>query len=100
MGIKSLEPMHFNTLKLLLSILPDELLTGFMDYLSANLQNDLFVNVTSDEIGILNTADGDVYNQSVYESAKNADKKVANVKRESKAYSYKEQKIEMELREE
>lgn len=96
----NLEQMHFNTLHILLSISPEELLTLFMKYLRESLSNNSFVNVTSDEIGIMNTPDGEAYNRSVYASAKAANQKEVNVKRESKAYSYKEQKIEMELREE
>ena len=94
------ELMHFNTLTTLLTILPDELLIIFMNYLRDSLRNESLVNVTSDEIGVLNTPEGEVYNQKVYESAKVGEQKQVNVKRESKAYSYKEQKIEMELREE
>merc|ERR1711973_190029 len=97
---EELEEMHCNSLASLLMFLPEEMLTVFMKHLQDSLANPALCNVTADEMGILNTPEGEAYNQKIFESAKAVDQKQANVKRESKAYSYKEQKIEMELREE
>ena len=60
-----LEEMYCNCLTALLQCLPEELLTVFMKHLQTSLAGPELVNVTQDEMGILNTPEGEAYNQKV-----------------------------------
>jgi len=60
-----------------------------------------FCTVTAEEVVIMNTPEGEIYNTSVLESVKSSEAaKRQNMKKESKVYSYEDQIWEMELREE
>ncbi|XP_047142571.2 stalled ribosome sensor GCN1 isoform X1 [Hydra vulgaris] len=98
LNIEVVEKIHINTLTTLLSISSSLLIPLFMEMIKESLKNPVLKQVSLHEFGILNTPEGEVYDQTIFESAK--EMKQANVKRESKVYSFKEQNIEMELREE
>lgn len=99
---EELHKMHINILKQTVvgKMQASDYLPSFMNKIIEYLSDPALKDISEEEYGILNTKKGEVYDQSVYESAKAAQTKDANVKRESKAYSFKEQKEEMELREE
>ncbi|XP_072271584.1 stalled ribosome sensor GCN1 [Pyxicephalus adspersus] len=64
------------------------------------LQNPAFYQVTREEYAIMQTPEGELYDKSILQSAQQDSLKKGNMKRENKAYSFKEQIIEMELKEE
>nr|XP_009858208.1 eIF-2-alpha kinase activator GCN1 [Ciona intestinalis] len=101
---KLVHPAHHNETSLaalcdVLRIAPDIMMSQVTEYLVTNLSKHDLTQVTKDEVGIMKTKDGALYNMAIIESApKIAQNK--NIKRESKAYSYKEQMMGEELQRE
>eukprot|EP00061_Rhincodon_typus_P012769 g38697.t1 len=63
-------------------------------------ENSDFRQVTNEEYEIMLVPDGELYDKSLIQMAQQETTKKANLKRENKAYSFKEQIIDMELKEE
>ncbi|ERE74489.1 translational activator GCN1-like protein [Cricetulus griseus] len=79
-----------------LSILsPDRVLPQLISTITASVQNPALCLVTREEFAIMQTPAGELFDKSIIQSIKKA-----NMKRENKAYSFKEQIIELELKEE
>ncbi|XP_063969205.1 stalled ribosome sensor GCN1-like [Lytechinus pictus] len=88
-----------NAMKSLAFIAPQHILPPFINQFISCLGNPGFVGITLEEFAMYRTPEGVLYDQSVIE--KNAEKlDKGSMKRENKAYSYKEQLMEIELREE
>lgn len=84
-----------------LSILsPDRVLPQLISTITASVQNPALYLVTREEFSIMQTPAGELFDKSIIQSAQQDSIKKANMKRENKAYSFKEQIIEMELKEE
>uniref|UniRef100_A0A452TVP7 Stalled ribosome sensor GCN1 n=1 Tax=Ursus maritimus TaxID=29073 RepID=A0A452TVP7_URSMA len=84
-----------------LSILsPDRVLPQLISTITASVQNPVLRQVTREEFAIMQTPAGELYDKSIIQSAQQDSIKKANMKRENKAYSFKEQIIELELKEE
>ncbi|XP_003932237.1 stalled ribosome sensor GCN1 isoform X2 [Saimiri boliviensis] len=84
-----------------LSILsPDRVLPQLINTITASVQNPALRLVTREEFAIMQTPAGELYDKSIIQSAQQDSIKKANMKRENKAYSFKEQIIELELKEE
>ncbi|XP_034873016.1 eIF-2-alpha kinase activator GCN1 isoform X1 [Mirounga leonina] len=84
-----------------LSILsPDRVLPQLISTITASVQNPALRQVTREEFAIMQTPAGELYDKSIIQSAQQDSIKKANMKRENKAYSFKEQIIELELKEE
>uniref|UniRef100_A0A8C7AYA9 GCN1 activator of EIF2AK4 n=1 Tax=Neovison vison TaxID=452646 RepID=A0A8C7AYA9_NEOVI len=84
-----------------LSILsPDQVLPQLISTITASVQNPALRQVTREEFAIMQTPAGELYDKSIIQSAQQDSIKKANMKRENKAYSFKEQIIELELKEE
>ncbi|XP_073675995.1 stalled ribosome sensor GCN1 [Garra rufa] len=84
-----------------LSVLsPTKLLPRVMDHVTQRLSNPALGQVTRQEYAIMQTPEGELYDKSIIMSAQQESTKKGNMKRENKAYSYKEQIIELELQEE
>ncbi|XP_055986980.1 stalled ribosome sensor GCN1 [Sorex fumeus] len=84
-----------------LSILsPDRVLPQLISTVTASVQNPALCQVTREEFAIMQTPAGELYDKSIIQSAQQDSIKKANMKRENKAYSFKEQIIELELKEE
>ncbi|XP_012611936.2 stalled ribosome sensor GCN1 [Microcebus murinus] len=84
-----------------LSILsPDRVLPLLISTITATVQNPALRLVTREEFAIMQTPAGELYDKSIIQSAQQDSIKKANMKRENKAYSFKEQIIELELKEE
>ncbi|KAL0979528.1 hypothetical protein UPYG_G00186210 [Umbra pygmaea] len=79
---------------------PIKLLPRVMEKVKKWLSNPALQQVTRQEYAIMLTAEGELYDKSIIQSAQQESSKKANMKRENKAYSYKEQIIELELQEE
>ncbi|XP_053784029.1 stalled ribosome sensor GCN1 [Desmodus rotundus] len=84
-----------------LSILsPDRVLPQLISTITASVQNPALLQVTREEFAIMQTPAGELYDKSIIQGAQQDSIKKANMKRENKAYSFKEQIIELELKEE
>ncbi|XP_014822655.1 PREDICTED: translational activator GCN1 isoform X1 [Poecilia mexicana] len=84
-----------------LSVLsPNKLLPWVMSHIVEGLTQPSLLHVTREEYAIMHTPEGELYDNSIIQSAQKENTKKVNMKRENKAYSYKEQIIELELQEE
>uniref|UniRef100_A0A671S758 EIF-2-alpha kinase activator GCN1-like n=1 Tax=Sinocyclocheilus anshuiensis TaxID=1608454 RepID=A0A671S758_9TELE len=79
---------------------PTRLLPRVMDHVTQRLSNPALRQVTCQEYAIMQTPEGELYDRSIIMSAQQESTKKGNMKRENKAYSFKEQIIELELQEE
>uniref|UniRef100_A0A8C2KM20 GCN1 activator of EIF2AK4 n=1 Tax=Cyprinus carpio TaxID=7962 RepID=A0A8C2KM20_CYPCA len=79
---------------------PTRLLPRVMDHVTQRLSNPALSQVTRQEYAIMQTPEGELYDKSIIMSAQQESTKKGNMKRENKAYSFKEQIIELELQEE
>uniref|UniRef100_A0AAY4DUR2 TOG domain-containing protein n=1 Tax=Denticeps clupeoides TaxID=299321 RepID=A0AAY4DUR2_9TELE len=84
----------------LCALSPGKLLYHVMNHVTQRLSNPALLQVTRLEYAIMNTPEGDLYDRSIIQSAQQESMKKGNLKRENKAYSFKEQIIELELQEE
>ncbi|XP_053850288.1 eIF-2-alpha kinase activator GCN1 isoform X1 [Vidua macroura] len=81
-------------------LLPGRVLPQLISTISASMENPALCQVTREEFAIMKTPEGELYDKSIIQSAQQDSMKKANMKRENKAYSFKEQIIELELKEE
>ncbi|KAM4808080.1 stalled ribosome sensor GCN1 [Rhinophrynus dorsalis] len=79
---------------------PRKVLPQLVGIITESLQNPDLCGVTREEYAIMQTPEGELYDKSIILSAQQDSMKKANMKRENKAYSFKEQIIELELKEE
>ncbi|KAL1494916.1 hypothetical protein ABEB36_010427 [Hypothenemus hampei] len=87
-----------NALTTLLAVNADAILPNLLKKVKGNLEDSRITNVTHDDYFTYLTPEGELYDKSVIPGDEsNAE---MNLKRESKAYSYKEQLEEMQLRRE
>ncbi|OWK60172.1 Translational activator GCN1 [Lonchura striata] len=80
-------------------LLPGRVLPQLISTISASMENPALCQVTREEFAIMKTPEGELYDKSIIQSAQQDSMKKANMKRENKAYSFKEQIIELELKE-
>uniref|UniRef100_A0A670KGB9 GCN1 activator of EIF2AK4 n=1 Tax=Podarcis muralis TaxID=64176 RepID=A0A670KGB9_PODMU len=88
-----------NAVGLLSALSPSQVLPQVISTISAFLENPALCIVTQEEFAIMKTPEGELYDKSILHSAQQDSLKKANMKRENKAYSFKEQIIELELKE-
>nr|XP_043881729.1 eIF-2-alpha kinase activator GCN1 [Solea senegalensis] len=79
---------------------PNKMLPRVISRIIEGLSQTALLQVTREEYAIMLTPEGELYDSSIIQSAQEESTKKANMKRENKAYSYKEQIIELELKEE
>nr|XP_040228816.2 eIF-2-alpha kinase activator GCN1 [Anopheles coluzzii] len=91
--------MYENTLATLSRISPEQILSVLVKNVTEQLNNSRMSNVTDEEYFTYLTPDGELYDKSVIPSA-DEQIQTAHLKRENKAYSYKEQLEELQLRRE
>ncbi|KAM9858158.1 stalled ribosome sensor GCN1 [Aulostomus maculatus] len=89
-----------NAVGALSGLSPDKLLPRVISHVSKGFSQPALLHVTREEYAIMLTPEGELYDTSIIQSAQKESTKKANMKRENKAYSYKEQIIELELQEE
>nr|XP_023696536.1 eIF-2-alpha kinase activator GCN1 [Paramormyrops kingsleyae] len=89
-----------NAVGSLCTLSPDKLLPRVVGRVTERLSNPLLGQVTREEYSIMLTHEGELYDKSIIQSAQQESTKKGNLKRENKAYSFKEQIIELELQEE
>uniref|UniRef100_A0A672G9N7 GCN1 activator of EIF2AK4 n=1 Tax=Salarias fasciatus TaxID=181472 RepID=A0A672G9N7_SALFA len=89
-----------NAVGALSALSPNKLLPRVISHVTAELSRPALVQVTREEYAIMQTPEGELYDNSIIQSAQKENTKKVNMKRENKAYSYKEQIIELELQEE
>ncbi|KAK4018137.1 hypothetical protein OUZ56_000207 [Daphnia magna] len=79
----------------LMKLAPEETIKDVLDAISATLSQEELLRVTRDDYFTFLTPEGELYDRSVLENTK--EEAARNIKRESKAYSYKEQMEELQL---
>ncbi|CAH2295310.1 eIF-2-alpha kinase activator GCN1 [Pelobates cultripes] len=89
-----------NAAGLLSRLSPGKVLPRLIGIITESLENPALGLVTREEFAIMQTPEGELYDKSIILSAQQDSLKKANMKRENKAYSFKEQIIELELKEE
>ncbi|XP_076020781.1 stalled ribosome sensor GCN1 [Genypterus blacodes] len=89
-----------NAVGALSDLSPTKLLPRVMEHITQLLSRPALLQVTREEYAIMLTPDGELYDKSIIQSAQKETTKKGNIKRENKAYSYKEQIFELELQEE
>ncbi|XP_018524768.1 eIF-2-alpha kinase activator GCN1 [Lates calcarifer] len=89
-----------NAVGALSSLSPNKLLPRVISHVTEGLSQPALLQVTREEYAIMLTPEGELHDNSIIQSAQKQSTKKVNMKRENKAYSYKEQIIEMELQEE
>lgn len=89
-----------NAVGALCGLAPIKLLPRVMSHVMEWLSNPALQLVTREEYDIMLTPEGELHDKSIIQSAQQESTKKGNMKRENKAYSYKEQIIELELQEE
>ncbi|KAK9522292.1 hypothetical protein VZT92_018767 [Zoarces viviparus] len=89
-----------NAVGALSSLSPNKLLPRVIGHVIEGLSRPALLHVTREEYAIMLTPKGELYDNSIIQSAQKESTKKVNMKRENKAYSYKDQIIELELQEE
>ncbi|KAM6931319.1 stalled ribosome sensor GCN1 [Xenentodon cancila] len=89
-----------NAVGALSGLSPNKLLPRVIGHVIKGLSHPALLQVTREEYSIMQTPEGQLYDNSIIQSAQKENTKKVNMKRENKAYSYKEQIIELELQEE
>ncbi|XP_043262082.1 eIF-2-alpha kinase activator GCN1 [Colletes gigas] len=90
-----------NALARVVSIIPDIILSAIISNVTSKLNDPEILKVTKDEYFTYLTPEGELYNKSVLRANDENDiLSSMNMKRESKAYSFKEQQEELQLRRE
>lgn len=79
----------------LLKLAPEEAIKDVLDAVSASFSQEELLRVTRDEYFTFLAPEGELYDRSIVESSK--EEAARNIKRESQAYSYKEQMEELQL---
>ncbi|KAK7933151.1 hypothetical protein WMY93_004047 [Mugilogobius chulae] len=88
-----------NAVGALSDLSPNKLLPRVIGHVIEGFSRPALLQVTRDEYNIMLTPAGELYDKSIIQSAKQ-EVKSKNIKRENKAYSFKDQIIEMEIEEE
>ncbi|XP_065343673.1 stalled ribosome sensor GCN1 isoform X1 [Cloeon dipterum] len=95
------KPSHFNALKTVISVGWTFILPGLVDKCLRQLEDSALLTVSQVDYQTYLTPEGELFDKSVASADSNDGLMNAkNMKRESKAYSYKEQVEEMQLRKE
>uniref|UniRef100_A0A2R5LKZ7 Putative translational activator gcn1 pediculus us corporis translational activator gcn1 n=1 Tax=Ornithodoros turicata TaxID=34597 RepID=A0A2R5LKZ7_9ACAR len=97
---KVLPPEALFAARTLCNLVPAAVVPALLAEVERLLRQPQLRHVTSRECAIMHTPAGVLYDQSVLESIIEATTETKNIKRESKAYSYKEQMEEIELKKE
>lgn len=98
-----LNETQLNAIDTLSNIDNKEYLKDMVKYALSILSDTRLTSVTKEEFEIMKLKEGDLYDKSLVESAiklQEAASQSSNVKRENKAYSYKDQLADMELKKE
>ncbi|XP_029296590.1 LOW QUALITY PROTEIN: eIF-2-alpha kinase activator GCN1 [Cottoperca gobio] len=86
-----------NAVGALSGLSPTKLLPRVIAHVMEGLSKPALLHITREEYAIMLTPEGELYDNSIVQSAQKESTKKVNMKRENKAYSYKEQIIELEL---
>ncbi|XP_068166575.1 stalled ribosome sensor GCN1 [Antennarius striatus] len=89
-----------NAVGALAGLSSNKLLPRVISHMTEVLSKPALLQVTKEEYAIMLTPEEELYDNSIIQSAQKEGIKKGNIKRENKAYSYKEQIIAMELQEE
>ncbi|KAJ8285786.1 hypothetical protein GJAV_G00030940 [Gymnothorax javanicus] len=89
-----------NAVGALSALSPNKLLPQVIERVTEWLRNPALQHVTREDYAIMHTPEGELHDKSIIQSAQQESSKIGNMKRENKAYSFKEQIIELELQQE
>ncbi|XP_062310264.1 stalled ribosome sensor GCN1 [Osmerus eperlanus] len=89
-----------NAVGALCDLAPAKLLPRVISHVTKWLSNPALLQVTREEYDIMLTPEGELHDNSIIQNAQQETTNKGNIKRENKAYSYKDQIIELELQEE
>ncbi|GJQ71586.1 hypothetical protein Trydic_g11289 [Trypoxylus dichotomus] len=92
------DPIYENALATVIALNPDAILSEIVDKCVGNFSDQKILDITKDDYFTYLTPEGELYDKSVLPGDEFNNE--MNMKRESKAYSYKEQLEEMQLRRE
>ncbi|PIK44618.1 hypothetical protein BSL78_18539 [Apostichopus japonicus] len=87
-----------NAIQSLAKCCPNEFLPALMERVKKTLLIPDLATVTLRDYCIMNTPDGELYDKSIIEGKGQESESVGSMKRQNKAYSYKEQLMEIELK--
>ncbi|KAK1160013.1 hypothetical protein AOXY_G21506 [Acipenser oxyrinchus oxyrinchus] len=96
----SMNQATMNAVGCLSSLSCAKVLPRLFSIITAALEKQGLRQVTREEYAIMHTVEGELYDKSFIPSTQQESTKKGNLKRENKAYSYKEQILELELKEE
>ncbi|XP_041079614.1 eIF-2-alpha kinase activator GCN1 isoform X2 [Polyodon spathula] len=96
----SMSQASLNAVGCLSSLSCAKVLPRLFSIITAVLEKQGLRQVTREEYAIMHTVEGELYDKSFIPSTQQESTKKGNLKRENKAYSYKEQILELELKEE
>ncbi|XP_069071140.1 stalled ribosome sensor GCN1 isoform X2 [Pleurodeles waltl] len=97
---KTIDQAALNSAGALSALSPNRALPQLINTITTSMGNSALRHVTREEYAIMQTPEGELYDKTILQSAQHDSMKKANMKRENKAYSFKEQIIELELKEE
>ncbi|XP_061672508.1 stalled ribosome sensor GCN1 [Syngnathoides biaculeatus] len=89
-----------NAVGALCGLSPDKLLPRVISHITEKLSQTALLHITKEEYAIMLTPEGELYDNSIIESAQKDNNKKGNIRKENKVYSYKEQIFGLELQEE
>uniref|UniRef100_A0A8C4T4N2 GCN1 activator of EIF2AK4 n=1 Tax=Erpetoichthys calabaricus TaxID=27687 RepID=A0A8C4T4N2_ERPCA len=89
-----------NAVVCLSALSPLKVLPQLFGVITSTLNKQDLLQVTREEYAIMQMPEGELYDKSIIQNAQQECAKKGNLKRENKAYSFKEQIIELELKEE
>ncbi|MBN3289218.1 GCN1 kinase, partial [Polypterus senegalus] len=96
----SVSPASMNAVVCLSALSPLKVLPQLFCVITSTLNKQDLLQVTREEYAIMQMPEGELYDKSIIQNAQQECAKKGNLKRENKAYSFKEQIIELELKEE
>ncbi|XP_038061522.1 eIF-2-alpha kinase activator GCN1-like [Patiria miniata] len=99
-GQTSAKETSSNAMATVVRLASKQILPTLISHAVGCLGNSDLVTITKEEYDIMKTPEGELYNKAIIEKLAPDAPSTANMKRESKAYSYKDQVMEIELRKE
>ncbi|XP_078730009.1 LOW QUALITY PROTEIN: stalled ribosome sensor GCN1 [Lampetra fluviatilis] len=95
-------PASLQAVVTLVGVAPRPMLPPVVGHVRAALSEPALLQVTRDDAAVMRTPPGTLWDRSVIDSSKKeaSGKRSGNMKRENKAYSYQEQILELEIKEE
>uniref|UniRef100_UPI00358E4439 stalled ribosome sensor GCN1 isoform X2 n=1 Tax=Myxine glutinosa TaxID=7769 RepID=UPI00358E4439 len=96
-----MEQAHLRAMVTMALVSPSHVFPSIVHVVTSILSNPDLCLVSQEDVKIMNTPNGQLWNKEVLKSSQSdSTKKPANLRRENRAYSYQDQMLELELKEE